>query len=164
MCSIWLCICICCIAVCSIKQYLSYIGVVITPWIGRQSDIGHHLSINVLLLLIASELTDDSGAEWLSPGVKEYNTPSGASWLYQRLAIMQLTWYNTFCIHTVYADACTADLIVAVKTNGNLRVVSTIWSLVFRTLLLGFPDIFFNLIILKKIIIINNFIYYFSSS
>ena len=94
----------------------SELGVVIPSWIGLQSDVGYHLSINVLLLRIAAELTEvmiflkpsfrhtASGytppplktlaLSNYHPGAKEYNTPSGASWLYQTLGIMQLTWYK----------------------------------------------------------------------
>ena len=37
---------------------LSELGAVIPPWKWRQSDVGYHLSIKLLLLLIATELTE----------------------------------------------------------------------------------------------------------
>ena len=92
-------------------------------------------------------------------GAKECNTPSEASWLYQRLAIMQLTWYkNILYLHSLCR--CLHCIVNGVKFSVIYYQISQMQSL---TQIQSLTDIVFNLVILKKIII-NNSIYYFSLS
>ena len=107
-------------------------GVVIPPWIVCQSKVGYHPSINVLLLLIASELTEIM--IFLKPSFR--HTTSGPyptrhpqrPWGWVIIIVdpkniiqpLKLPGYirdwplciwpgtNTFRIYTVYTDACTA--------------------------------------------------------